>query len=45
MMLSMPVQQQLKIQLVAGGFKTGLRRDEGWHIATEEGYQGVRPSF
>lgn len=22
-----------------------LRRDDGWHIATEEGYQGARPSF
>lgn len=45
MMLAMLVRQQLKIQLVAGGFKIGLRRDNGWHIATEEGYQGVQPSF
>ena len=45
MMLAMLMRQQVKIQLIGGGFKIGLRRDDGWHIATEEGYQGVRPSF
>lgn len=47
--LAMLMQQQqmrkLDIQLMTDGFKIGLRRDDGWHIATEEGYQGVRPSF
>lgn len=45
MMLAMLMRQQPKIQLGAGGFKIGLRRNDGWHIATEEGYQGVQPSF
>ncbi|MDG4554154.1 MAG: hypothetical protein P9E24_07895 [Candidatus Competibacter sp.] len=36
---------RLKIQLTAQGFKIGLRRDEGWHIATEQGYEGVRSTF
>lgn len=45
MMLAMLIRQQPKIQLGAGGFKIGLRRNDGWHIATEEGYQGVQPSF
>lgn len=37
--------QRLKMQLTANGFKIGLRRDEGWHIATEQGYEGVQSSF
>lgn len=45
MMLAMLMRQQLKIQLIGGGFKIGLRREDGWHIATEGGYQGVQPSF
>ncbi len=45
MMLAMLMRQQMKIQLIGGGFKIGLHRDDGWHIATEEGYQGVQPSF
>ena len=48
-LLAMLMQQQqlrkLDIQLTTNGFKIGLRRDDGWHIATEEGYQGARPSF
>lgn len=45
MMLAILMRQQPKIQLIAGGFKIGLHRDDGWHIATEDGYQGVQPSF
>ncbi|MDS4025627.1 MAG: hypothetical protein RKO25_01340 [Candidatus Contendobacter sp.] len=45
MVLAMLMHQQPKIQLIAGGFKIGLRRSDGWHVATEDGYQGVQPSF
>ncbi len=45
MTLAILMRQQPRIQLSAGGFKIGLRRDDGWHVATEAGYQGVRPSF
>lgn len=45
MLMQQQQMRKLDIQLTANGFKIGLRRDDGWHIATEEGYQGVRPSF
>ena len=45
MMLAALLRQPVEIQLVGDGFKIGLRRSDGWHVATEDGYQGVQPSF
>ncbi len=44
-MLAALLRQPVEIQLVGDGFKIGLRRSDGWHVATEDGYQGVQPSF